>query len=254
MLTQHPAQCKYWQKWKGKNKIHVCFHCDKYEDLSCGENCILHGAKRIKSIPTSWGNTIQAESELYKCGFCVMGATIMALVSETCVPIYTYTNTIKILESLKHSYFAYDEVKVKNNKFFRCDTHKIMTNEVAQAWISESSEPPTQKQIELHNVVVNRQKEKRTRARNDDQILDDVVVFQRLVSKYGIDWINKNIISHSPTFCVFDTRGFRNVELDLNDFDINLLRKSTWLFVRKVVHDPPFNMPLKISTKSKSLW
>jgi hypothetical protein len=247
MLTEHSKQCKYWSKWRGKHSIPIFYHCDKCETISCGSDCFFNCAVKVKSHATSWGDTRLAEQELYAAALKLKTVTTIALVSETCVPIYTFLHTTRIMEAMTRSQFAWDHV---GRSWYRCDTHKIMKRDLAKTWIELSQADPTFAQKESHELArmrLNSQK----RARNADCILDDVVVFGRLVSVLGAKNLQAHIYNHSPTFCVFDARGFRNIVLDLQELGTGMLRKAPWLFVRKVIDELPFNMPLSISQTGK---
>ena len=251
MLTEHPKQCKYWTKWRGKHSIPTFYHCDKCDTISCGSDCFFNSAVKVKSHATSWGDTRLAEQELYAAALSIETVDTIALVSETCVPIYTFLNTTRIMEAMTKSQFAWDYV---NRSWYRCDTHKIMKRELAKRWIELSQKEPTVVQVADHNLVRERSVQPRKRARNADRILDDVVVFGRMVAEHGPKYMREHVFNHSPTFCVFDARGFRNIVLDLQEMGTSMLRKAPWLFVRKVIDDLPFNMPLYVSQKGKGMF
>ena len=158
LLRGHPQSCAHWRRWRRRaaragfaGEWKVLYHCDAVEQcVSCGAQCVLHGAERIPSIKTSWGDAgvVQAESKLYEAAFADARVACAVLLTDWCAPVYEETSLYALLTrptlDRPLARLQWSVSPPSQNRFrVKCELQKVVDRALADLWRDAVGQGPT---------------------------------------------------------------------------------------------------------------
>ena len=95
LVTRDIRNHKVWEEWWHcyKDDINLYFHYSKKSESKVKLDYMIDN--RVRPVPTKWGDIslVKAERELYKKAYADKDNKFFILISETCIPVRSFTYT-----------------------------------------------------------------------------------------------------------------------------------------------------------------